>query len=808
MSLTRDARFAFRSLRRDPAYSVPALLTLMLGIGATTTVFGVVRTVLLAPLSFPAPDRLVQVWEMNGRGSRMAGAWRNFVDYRARSRSFEAMAAYTSGESTVLGAGQPLRERVATVSGGFFETFRVAPARGRAFLAEEHEEGAPPAVIVSDAFWRTVLGADGSFSERELEVSGFRARVVGVMPSGFDHPDGADLWIPLELEAQSEGRSAHNWLMAGRLREGVEATAARADLDAITRAFVAEDPGVVEQTWFEDFFPRAVHIADLRESLVGETRRPLLILLAASLVVLLVACTNLASATLARGAARDRDYAVRRSLGADRPRLLRQLFTEHLVLALGGGVFGVLTAAFAVRLLPVIAPAGIPRLDELRLDAPVLSVAILASALTSVLFGLLPALRTTADGDASSLRSGVRAGHTRRAQRVWKSLIAFEVALALMLLVGAGLLLRSFDSILRVQPGFRTENVLTATISPPATRYAGPSARRTYYTALRTELDAVPGVAAAGLIATAPMTGVSNGLVGIREGAQAGVTGDYQLADEGYFDALGIPLLRGRLFDVRDHENAPHVVVVSAGFAALAWPGRDPIGREMTGGGMDEFWNQDRWATVIGVVGDIRQRDLTAAPRPTFYFPLSQRPFRSWSMTVVLRPAAGRAVDLAAGVRAAVRRVDEQVPVTISTIESRLSGALTPRRFTLIVLGFFALASLVLACIGIWGVVAWAVARRTREIGIRLALGADSPSVRRLIQRAYLTPVAIGCGAGLVLSLAVTRAVRGLLYDVQPTDPLVFVAVVTVLVAAAWLASFLPSRRTMRVSPLETMRAE
>lgn len=804
-----DLRFAIRTLRRNPGYTLTALLTLVIGIGANVAVFSVVRGVLLAPLPFPDADRLISITEESGTGNRMSVAWCNYVDWRDRQRTLESIGAYNQGgPATVLGLGQPIRVGVSGVSDGFFATLGVQPAHGRLLLPEEHELGGPPAVVVSDGFWRVQLGADPSFADREIEVGGFRARIVGVMPPGFDFPEGIDIWAAIELNAQSESRTAHNFNVVGRLGPGTDPARVDADLDAITAAFLAEDPGAAAEDWFEDFFPHGAALQPLLESLVGETRRPLMILFGASFLVLLVACTNLASAMLARGTNREREYALRRSLGAGHGQLVRHILTESLVLSLAGGALGVAFAAGSLRVLPILAPAGIPRIDRIGLDGTVLLVALGVAVVTAVLFGLLPALRVVEGGFAGTLRSGSRGGETRSRMRVWNGLIALEVALALTLLVGSGLLLRSFQTVLRVQPGFRTADVLTATVNPPTTRYPDGEARLPFYDAILREMEDNPGVAAAGIISAPPMVGVSNGRVDVRDGAAPGVTGDYQVVSSGYFEAMDIPVLTGRLFDDRDDATTPHVVVVNAAFAEAAWPGEDPIGKQMTGGGMDDFWDQERYARVIGVVGNVRQRDLTADPRPTFYFPYRQRPFRTWSMTIVARPARGDAPALGPVLRDMVRNIDADVPLNLATIESRISTSLTPRRFTMLILAFFAVAALVLACVGIWGVVAYAVARRTREIGIRMALGADASAVQRLVQTGYLGAAAVGAAIGLALSLALTGVLRSLLYEVQPTDPVTLAAVTATLAGAAWLASYFPARRSTRVSPMETMRQE
>jgi len=807
--LAHDLRFAVRTLRKNRGYALVALVTLMLGIGANTAIFSLVHSVLLHPLPYPEPERLVRVWELAEEGGRMQSAWRNFVDWRARSESFTGLVAHArGGTSTVLGTGAPVRVGVAQVSEGFLRTLGVVPAMGRDFVAEEHRRGADPAVLVSDAFWRTYLGADPELSAHRLEVAGHDARLVGVAPAGFEYPAGVDVWVPLELDEQSPSRTSHNWVVVGRLREDVDAAAAEEELDVITARFLEEDPSVRGETWFEDFFPRDTEVESLQSSLVGGSRRPLWILLGASGLLLLVACTNLASTALARGTWREREIAVRQALGAGRRRVVRLFVVESLVLALAGAALGLGLAWAMVRVVPALAPHALPAFARPALHPVVLAFTLGVAGLTALLFGLFPALGFTRRDFTDSLRSGPRSGHGRARVLMWRGLIAAEVALALVLLVGCGLLIRSFVSVLAVEPGFRTENVLTATISPPATRYPDGVSRVPLYETIAGRLGTLPGVAAVGLVTVPPMGGVGNGLLDVEGGPRAGITADYQLASREYFEAMGVPLLRGRLFDDGDRPETDHVVVVSRALAEAAWPGQDPIGKRMTGGGMDDYWDQEKWATVIGVVDDVRQRELTRPPSPTAYFPYRQRPFRSWSMTAVLRPEGAMPDGLGVQIRDAVRAIDPDVPIQLETIETRVDRIVSERRFTALVLGLFAGVALLLACIGIYGVVAYAVARRTREIGIRIALGARPGSVRRLVQRDTLADLAAGGLVGLVLAIALTRVMRSLLYEVSPTDPFTYAAVVAALAASGWLAAWIPSLRSSRIDPVTTMRAE
>ena len=800
-----DLRIALRTLLRSPGYTAVALITLILGIGANTTVFSIVHGVLLAPLGYPEEERLVRVWEVSGRDRKMQAAWRNFLDWREQTRSFDGFVAHGPGfETTVLGTGQPLRSVVTAVSEGFFRALRVEPRAGRTFAPEEHQRGVEPVVVVSEAFWRSYLGATPDLTTRTLDVAGAKARVIGVMPAGFSYPNNSEIWYPVELEENNTSRTSHNYAVLGRLKPGVSITQANQELDIITRRILENEPQAAQEDGFEDYFPRRADVLSLREALVGKTQRPLWILLGASFLVLLVACTNLASTTLARGTAREQEYAIRHALGAGRGRMIRALFAETLTLSAFGAALGLIFALFALRLLPVLAPANMPRLELVRLNAPVAAFTVALALLAALLSGLLPGLRVSASA-LRSLRSGTRGATLGRTQ-IWKSFIAAEVALAVLLLIGSGLLLRSFWSVLEVPTGFRTGGVLTATVNPPSGKIENNSAKRLYYDALLRELESMPGVQAAGVTLAAPMTGVANGMVGIAGGPQRQITADYQLVSPSYFRALGIPLLRGRNFDQRDHETAEHVAIVNRAFAELAWPGQNPIGKRVTGGGMDDYWDKEHWVTVIGVAGNIRQSDLTAQPEPTLYFAYRQRPFRAWTMTAVLQPRSGQPNALIPQVRDIMRRVDPDAPVHFATIEERLATSLAPRRFILTIIVAFGIVALILASVGVYGVVAYAVERRRKEIGIRLAIGAQPASVRNMLQREYMSAAAAGGIAGLLLAFALTRLLGSLLFEVKPADPITFASVFVILAAVAWLASLIPALRSTRVNPLETMR--
>jgi len=808
-SILSNVRYSIRVLRKRPGYTAVALATLALGIGANTAVFSLVNGVLLRPLPYPDADRLVRVSERNGGGLAMRAAWRNFADWRERSTSFTGLVAYNGpNTSTVLGTGAPLRVGTASVSDGFLRTLGVIPALGRDFLAEEHRVGADPAVLVSDRFWRTYLGADPELSAHRLEALGSDARIVGVMPPGFDLPAGTDIWLPIELTPQGESRTSHNYVVVGRLRDDASLERAHADLDAITARFLEEDPSAADDEAFDDYFPQSTRVESLHASLVGTTDRPLYILLGASGLLLLIACTNLASTALARGTHRQREIAVRKAIGADRRRVLGLLFTESLTLAVAGAALGLGLAALVLRLVPALAPDALPAFATVSIDPMVFGFALVVAVLTAVLFGVLPSLGLARTGLTEALRSGGRGGNDRSRALLWRGLIASEVAFALVLLTGAGLLIRSFFAVLSVDPGFDTENMLLATMNPPGTKYADGDARAPLYQRILAEIERLPGVETAAWVSTPPLQGVSNGLIQVEDGPAPAVSGEYQLVSANYFEAVGVPLLEGQPFDDTERRETEHHVIVNRAFAELAWPGESAIGKRMTSGGMDDYWNQEKWATVIGVVGDMRQRDLTRPASPTYYFQYVQRPFRSWGMTAVVRPIAADAAGLGPAVREVVRAVDPDVPVTLSTIEMSVSRVVAERRFSLVVLVAFSTIALLLACIGIYGVVAYTVARRTREIGIRIALGARPSAVRRLVRAATLVDVTVGGIAGLALSLALTRVMQNLLYEVNPVDPVTFGAVLGVLALTAWVAALVPALRSSRVDPSIAMRAE
>ena len=798
----QEWRFALRTLRKSPGFTSVAILTLTLGIGANAAVFSIINAVMLRPLPYPQPAQLVQVWEHNDTFGRLGGAWANFVDWRAESHSFEAIAAYGQGTETVLGGNEPIRAGVTPVSEGFLRVMGVQPVIGRGFDADDHIEGADPVVVVSDRFWRSQLSGASDLGEISLNVAGFPTTVVGVLPAGFEFPVGGDIWYPLELQEQPSSRTAHNWRVVGRLAPGIEAVQAQEDLSLITSRF---DAGTEPQ----EYVPERALVIPLRSEISGPVQGPLFMLLAASALVVLVACTNLGSTLLARGSTRAGEIAVLRALGAERGRIVRRLFTESLLLALFGAAAGLLLAYALIQALPTILPSNLPRMTEIGLHPMVAAFTVLVSVSAAILFGLFPALRVSSSDLAGTLRGG-RTVSVARSRGPWRVLVIGEVALALLLLTGAGLLMRSFWEVAGVDAGFEPHGVMTMNVALPAGKYAVIPDRVPYYDELLESVRAVPGVEGAGMVITAPLAGyVSNGRIRIDDGPEPFVTAAYQVADAGYFETLRISLVRGRLFEERDNADAAHVVIVNEALADLAWPGEDPVGKRLTGGGMDSYWEQpDAWATVVGVVGNIHQRDLTLESYPTLFFTYRQRADRARSAAIVVRADRVGPENIVGTLRGAVRDLDADVPVDFRTLDEVVTRSLGDRRFLAEVLFVFAAMALLLAALGIYGVVAYTVALRTREMGIRIALGAAPGGVVGMVLRESMATVGIGLLVGLAAAVGLGRFMSSQLFVISPTDPLSLGATAVILLGVAALASFVPARRAASVDPLMTMRAD
>lgn len=814
-ALLQDLKYAGRTLRRSPGFTLIAVLTLALGIGATTAIFSVVNAVLLRPLPYPASERLMQLWEVSDNGNQMNVADPNFADWRAQSRSFSALAQYGSGEVSVVGGEEPARVAAAWVSRDFFRALGVQPARGRAFLPGEQQTGTAPTTIVSYSFWEHYLGGDPNLSKRTLTFGGRVYNVVGVMPPGFDFPGGSDLWTPSELDAPYTSRTAHNWHVVARLKPGVTREQAHSEMSAISRA--------LKQQYGEDVDLVDAAVVPLRDEIVGGVRPALLLLLGAAGLLLLIACANVVNLLLARAAARRREIAVRQALGAGRGRLLRQFLAESLVLAVAGGALGVLLAVWGTDALLALKPANLPRLEEIRVSWPVLAFALGVSVAVAGILGLAGALRATGQDVREVLAEGGRTHAGGGAnQRLRGVLVTSQVAITLVLLVGAGLLARSFVRLLAVNPGYRTEGATVMDLSLPSPDDEAEGRRLLgFHQELFARLRAIPGVEQVGGVNDFPLGGnyadgtflIVNGpedVTGfddferlVKDESRTGYAA-YRVANSDYFRAMRIPLVRGRLFDERDAPDATNVAVISESLAKTRWPNEDPIGKQIEFGNMD---GDLRPMKVVGIVGDIRERGLDAEPQPMLYGNASQRPGSAGTFHVVIS-GPGNPATIIPAARQILRELRPDVPPRFRTLDQVFSESLAPRRFSLLLLGVFGAAALLLATVGMYGVIAYLVTQRTREFGIRMALGAQGEDVLRMVVRQGAILALVGIGVGLLGAVGATRLLASMLYGVGATDVATFAGASLLLIAVALLASYLPARRATRVDPMVALRAE
>jgi putative ABC transport system permease protein len=798
----RDVQFALRSLARSPAFTIVAVLTLALGIGATTAIFSVVNGVLLRALPYPDGERLVVLRERGvteGRAYTASVSAPNFADWREQARRVEHMAALRGGETTVLGLAEPIRADVQAVSHDYFRLLGGAPMRGRTFSREESAVGGEPVAVVSHRFWRDRLGASEDLAQLRLTTLGSTYRVIGIMPERFAaYPEEAEVWVPLEPQNANMGRDSHNDETIARLAAGVSLEAAESELQGVAERLKLAYPTDNKAT--------GAMVTGLRDSIVGPVRTYLRLLLLAVVAVLLVACVNLASANLARGAGRARELSIRTVLGAGRGRLARQLLTENVLIALVGGALGLLLAAWLVRVLPALNPRPMPRAAAVGVDGTVLLFALAVTVATGVLIGLLPALQAGSSHLVAGMASGGRGSAVGRSG-MRRFLVATEVAFAVLLLVAAGLLVRSFRSLLAENAGFDASGVLAVHVSLPETRYRTGNAISAFYTQALDELRSIPGVERAGLINIAPLArsgfGGSMSIVG-RPDLSAKYA-DYRIVSPEYFSAVRVPLLAGRSMTDADDSTSEHVTVINQAMAKRFFGDESPLGKQIKSLGMDR--HRDVPMTVIGVVGDARSADLSRPAGPQHFVAYRQRPERGNFGVLLLRTTV-QPTSVTAIARLRLRGVDANVLTSFETLDEIRSRSLGDRRFTMLVLGGFAVLALVLAAIGIYGVLAYSVARRTREIGVRMALGAARVRVVQMVLGDSLTPVVSGAMVGIVASLAMTRLMSALLYGVSATDPLTLAAVVAVLLGVGILASVVPAARAARVDPVVALKQE
>ena len=814
-SFLRDLRFVARSMAKSPGFFIIVVATLGLGIGATTAIFSVVNGVLLRPLPYPQPDRILQVWQVNKNGGDVQFSDPNFNDVRAESRSFASMAEFTdNGTVSVVTTRDAVRAHVATVSRDFFSILGVQPVLGRGFVADEQRVGAPPAAIVSHGFWQRALGGAPSALGAVINFDDKAFRVVGVMPSSVDVPVGVDLWLPRELAGPSPYRTGHNFRVIARLRDGVTLAQARRETSAIAKSLKQQ---YGDETWMYD-----AHLVPLREQMVGDVRPALVVLLAASGFLLLIGCANVVNLLVARMAARQGELALRLALGAGRARLVKQFLVESLLLSLCGGVLGVLIGAAGVKALLALEPGRLPRINEVGIHWPVLLFALLVSVACAVTLGLLTAWRATRGDIRETLAQSQRTqAGTGTSHRVRSALVVAQVALTLVLLVGAGLLGRSFQRLLAVTPGFRADNAVIMDVDYSSSGDTTSMRRMVQlYDELMRRLASLPGVTDVGGANFFPLAGGGNGDGAfivmsspdekldfsqlptlLKDRTRSGYA-DFRVASPGLFQALHIPLVRGRLFDDRDGPSAPPAAVINTALARKQWPNESPLGKIIQFGNMD---GDLRPFTIVGVVGDIREASLADAPEPTFYAYYRQRPVKASSFYFVI-DGSGAPASVIASARRVLHDLRPDIPPRFRTMDTVLADSLADRRFTLLLLGAFGAAALLLATLGVYSVISFLVTQRRQEIGVRVALGARSEDVLRLVLRQGATLALAGLLVGAVAALGLTRLIAGLLYGVSATDPVSFVAVMALLTLVALLASFIPARRAARVDPMTVLR--
>jgi putative ABC transport system permease protein len=801
-----DLRYALRTLGRAPGFTAVAVLTMALGIGATAAIFSAVNGVLLRPLPYPDADRITVLWLNNEQEGieRDVTSYPMFEDW-SESASYAAVAGHSTTTGTFTGDGDADLHAGAWVTGDFFRVLGVPPALGRALDRTNTVSGENQVVVLSHGLWTRRYGADPLVVGRTVTINGSPLEVVGVMPRGFSYPDGAEYWAPLAPAAEewatlTESRNALWLSVLGRLHEEVPVERAAAELDGIMARLADEGltaPG------------NGVLVEPLRDTVVGGVRPALLVLLGAVVFVLLIACANVANLLLARGARRRRELSVRAALGASGRRLARQALVESLVLGAIGGTAGLGLGLLGTSALVALSPQDLPRLDGVRVDGLVVGFAALVALATGLLFGLAPAWQASKSGIAASLRDSSR-GSGRGMSRVRPALVMVEVALAVVLLVGAGLLLRSFAALQTVDPGFQTERTLSFRVIVGSAAYPEPERVRNFQQELLERVGALPGVEAVTAANTLFLSRLPNmGAVAIEGRPPAGdldpitaVTNDF--VAPGFFRTMGMPMVQGRSFEPGDVADGMQVVVVNETFVRRLMPGEEPIGRRFTRGNPE---NPDAvWQTIVGVVADSRRAGLAEPIRPEAYRPITQVAPRS--IEVLVR-TAGPPLDVAPQARALLRELDPNMPMAqLRTVEAAMAEAVATRRFVMMLLAGFAALAVALAAIGIYGVLAFLVGERTRELGIRFALGADRRTVIGMVLRQSLRYVLPGLALGALGALALTRLLQAQLFGVEPTDPVTFGAVLTLLLAVALLASWVPARRAASVQPVEALRQE
>jgi putative ABC transport system permease protein len=800
----RDVRLGVRTLVHSPIFTAVTVLSLALGIGANTAIFSVVNGLLLRPLSYPESERLVDVWHTPPRQSfpgldRFSVSPANYLDWKAQSGAFEQMAVYGFVGLSLSTSNDPLPLIGAPVSSDFFSVLRVNPILGRTFTADEDQPGRDQVVVISHALWQRAFGANPNIIGQSLTLNSRNFAVIGIMPAGFEFPREAELWVPLAWDDKDrQTRSIHDYLVIARLKQNVSVQQAQTEMNTISSR--------LEQQYPEENKGWGAMVIPLRDDLVGDVRLALLVLFCAVGFVLLIACANVANLMLARGANRQKEMAVRMALGAGRARLVRQLLTESVLLAVTGGLLGLLLAIWGSRML--VRLGSLPNLGDIGIDTWAFGFTLLVSFAAGIIIGIMPAFQFSRTSVSETLKQGSgRTGGSALKQHTRKALVISEVALSLVLLIGAGLMIRSFLKLQNVDPGFDTSNALTMSVVLTWTRYPEPHQRLAFFDRAIEQIRAVPGVVSVGATTKIPLTGGGSTQPFTVEGRPAGAIAEQPMAQTryvspDYFQAIGIPLRQGRVFTDQDRDKSVPVVIISEAMARRFWPGENPVGKRLT----PSFHSEAGAREIVGVVGDVKTSGLDVDASAMMYLPYKQAPLPFLSFVV---RTSSNPESLIQPVSRAIYSIDKDQALTdVQTMDQVLTKSVSDRRFNMMLLLTFAGVALLLAAVGVYGVMNYTVTLRRRELGIRMALGAARMDVLRLVLGQGLTLTLIGVGIGLISAYALTRLMATLLYGVTATDYLTFASVSAVLIAVGLVASYVPARRATKVNPTIALRTE
>ncbi|HEY0003633.1 MAG TPA: ABC transporter permease [Pyrinomonadaceae bacterium] len=801
-TLWKDLRYGVRALLKKPGFAVVAVLTLALGIGATSTIFSFANGILLRPLPYQHPERLVLLDETSvKRGQASMGvSYPNFLDWREQNHVFEDIATYVENSFTLVGGAEPEQLRGARISSGLFEILGVAPVMGRTIRPEEDRPDNSTVVILGNGLWHSRFGANPGIIGQTININSRPHTVIGVMPPDFKFPQVAELWLPLALTTKSWTRNDHGLRAIARLKQGTTLQQAQAEMITIARNIEQQNPVTNEGM--------SVTVANLRDGLVGDYRQALLILLGVVGFVLLIACVNVANLLLARASTRQKEISIRSALGATRWRIVRQLITESLLLSVTGGALGLILALWGLDLLLAAVPIEFPFWMKFSLDGRVLAFTFAVSLLTGLVFGVVPAWQASKVNLNETLKEGGRSAASAGRHRLRGLLVIMEVALSLVLLVGAGLMMRSFLRLQQVNTGLNPKNVLTMTVSLPSAKYKEPEKQIAFFQHLLERVHSLPAVESAGAVSNLPLSGSLWGRSLTVEGRPVLSVGEAPMINHcvttpGYFRSMGIPIIAGRDFTEADTKDALQVTLIDERLAREYWPNESPLGKRIRFGPPE---SNEPWFTIIGMVGEVRHERLDQATRKTVYVPYQQIPDRQ--MTLTIRTTTDP-TSLVAAVRQQVKELDPEQPlINVWTMEEVISRAVWQPRLYAILFGVFAGVALILASVGIYGVMSYAVTQRTHEIGIRMALGAQARDVLKMVLGQGLVLVLIGVAVGLGGAFALTRLMASLLYGVSATDPATFSAIALLLIGVALLACYIPARRAMKVDPMVALRYE